>query len=362
MSSRWSDYFLTHQFSEFWSERLAQADASVCLIVAIGFDPRCRTALKHILAVAPPERVSFIGLRLRSSVDSLESTRLANESGDQNLQALSSSGATAVAIGDVQLQDAMGFPSGGRTALNFVAARMEALRKFRHVVVDISGMPRSIFYPLISFLCSRADQGLVQNLHVVVSDSAQLDAKIHLSEFGDADYMHTFRLAGKKKLVWLPVIASRERDRILKIFNQLKDDCVEICPVLSFPADPLRKPDDVLIDNNDVLFKELAVSSANLLLCDEQNPFDIYRKILGLHDYYVDKLSILVGEITTVVSPLSSRLLSLGALLAAIERKLPVSYVEAGTYNLDPDTMQLYQNIDLKPIEIWLTGEPYKTD
>lgn len=86
MSSRWSDYFLTHQFSEFWSERLAQADASVCLIVAIGFDPRCRTALKHILAVAPPERVGFIGLRIRSAVDSLESTRLANEAGDQNLQ------------------------------------------------------------------------------------------------------------------------------------------------------------------------------------------------------------------------------------------------------------------------------------
>src|SRR5207244_2332045 len=90
VSSRWSDYFLTHQFSEFWSERLAQADASVCLIVAVGFDPRCRTALKHILAVAPPERVSFIGLRLRSAVDSLESTRLANEAADQNLHALSS--------------------------------------------------------------------------------------------------------------------------------------------------------------------------------------------------------------------------------------------------------------------------------
>ena len=128
---------------------------------------------------------------------------------------------------------------------------------------------------------------------------------------------------------------------------------------MPFPAKPLRKPDDVLIDNNEVLFQELAITPTNILLCDEANPFDIYRKIVGLHDYYTDKLSVLVGGVTTVISPLSTKLLSLGALFAAIERRLPVSYVEAGLYNLEPAAMAIFQEAEITPIEIWLTGEPY---
>lgn len=339
---------------------MAEGNATVCLITGIGFDPRCRTALERILSVSPANVVSILGLRLRTPLDSIAPVQTTTGFAEQNLQAITRSGAAVIAVADVHLQDENGFPSGGRSALNLVATHIDTLRGFTHIVVDISGLPRSIFYPVISFLCHRSDMGIIRNLHVAVSENSELDEKIHLSEFGDADYIHTFRLVGDKKLVWLPVIASRERDRILKIFNQLKDDCLEICPVLPFPASNLRKPDEVLIDNNDVLFQELSVTPSNFLLCDETNPFDIYRKIVDLHDYYVEKLAVLVGDVTTVVSPLSSKLLSLGALLAAIERKLPVSYVEAGLYNLEPNGVQLYERMHLEPTEIWLTGEPYR--
>lgn len=362
VSARWLDYFLSRKFSTFWAERMAEIDATVCVITGIGFDPRCRTALERILSVSPPKRVSVLGLRLRTPYDSIEPVQATNGFAEQNFRAIADSSASVIAVADILLQDENRFPTGGRSALNLVASNLNCLGTFSHVVVDISGLPRSIFYPMISFLCSRSEKGLIRNLHVAVSESVELDDKIHLSEFGDADYIHTFRLVGNKKLVWLPVIASRERDRILKIFNQLKDECLEICPILPFPATPFRKPDEVLIDNNDVLFQELAVTPSNLLLCDETNPFDIYRKIIDLHDYYVDKLSVLVGDVTTVVSPLSTKLLSLGALLAAIDRNLPVSYVEAGLYRLEANAIQLYETMSLEPTEIWLTGEPYRIE
>lgn len=338
---------------------MADGNSKVCVITGVGFDPRCRTALERIIAVSPPNCVSVLGLRLRTPLDQIGPVQSTAAAAEQNLKAIAESTANVIAIADVFLQDQNGFPSGGRTALNLVAAHLTALQHFSHVIVDISGLPRSIFYPVISFLCNRSDNGVIKNLHVAVCESTDLDDKIRLSEFGDADYVHTFRLVGEKKLVWLPIVASRERDRILKIFDQLKDDCLEICPVLPFPASNLRKPDDVLVDNNDVLFQELSVAPSNLLLCDEMNPFDVYRKIIDLHDYYVEKLAVLVGDVTTVISPLSSKLLSLGALLAAIERKLPVSYVEAGLYTLDASAVELYGKLQLEPLEVWLTGELY---
>src|ERR1700723_2430930 len=359
MTGRWFDYFLTNRFADFWAERMNEAGARVCVITGIGFDPRCRAVLDQLLAVSGPGQVAVLGLRFKTALDLIEPVKVLNHYAEANLKAITDTGCEQLGFGDVQLQDENRFSAGGPSALRFVSKYIEGLAQFRSVVVDISGMPRSVFYPLISYLCSRADKGAIHNLHVTVSESVELDAKIILSEFGSADYIHTFRLTDKKKLVWLPIIGGRERDRILKIHNQIKDDCLEICPILPFPASPLRKPDEVLIENSEVLFQELAITDSNILLCDETNPFDIYRKIVALHDYYSEKLSTLVGGVATVVSPLSSKLLSLGALFAAIERKLPVSYVEAGLYTLEPGAMEVFQAAHISPIEIWLAGEPY---
>ena len=360
MSSRWSDYYMTYEFADFWSGRLKENAATVCVITGIGFDPRCRTVLEQLVSLGGANQVAVLGLRFETALNGVHPVQTLNEYARANLTAIVAGGSRQVGIGAIRLQDENRFPAGGPSALSLVAQHMAALQEFRHVVVDISGMPRSVFYPLISYLCDRADRGLIANLHIAISEDVNLDSKILLSEFGNADYIHTFRLTERKKLVWVPIIGKGERDRIVKIHNQIKDDCIEISPVLPFPSQPLRKPDDVLIENSEVLFQELAITPTNLLLCDETNPFDIYRKVVGLHDYYSEKLQPLVGAVTTVVSPLSSKLLSLGALFAAIEKKLPVSYVEAGLYNLEDGAMEVFAAAQITPIEIWLAGEPYR--
>jgi hypothetical protein len=360
MNSRWADYFLTDRFTDFWAKRLAEPSETVCLLFGLGFDPRCIISLQKLSQIAAPGQLSYVALQLQTLSPDVPPGKLLHSLVKENTESLAKvSNATCIAKSAVVLQDAGRYPVGGRSALNFIGSIFEQLTSFRHIVIDISGVPRSVFYPLISFLCKRADQGLLSNVHVAVLDDAELDSKIRLSEFGDADYIHTFRLEGSKKMVWLPVIGSHERDRILKIFAQIKSDCVETCPILPFPASPLRKPDDILIENSDVLYQELGITPGNIILCDERNPFDIYRKILNVHDYYSDKLAPLMGEITTVVSPLSSKLLSLGMLLAAIERHLPVSYVEAGLYSIEEKAFQFSTLAGCEPLEVWLTGEPY---
>ena len=61
MTSRWSDYFLTKKFTEFWQERLQEPGATVCVVLGLGFDPRSLLALRCLSGsgwVWPSERPS----------------------------------------------------------------------------------------------------------------------------------------------------------------------------------------------------------------------------------------------------------------------------------------------------------------
>lgn len=58
-----------------------------------------------------------------------------------------------------------------------------------------------------------------------------------------------------------------------------------------------------------------------------------------------------------IVSAHSSKLLSLGALLAAYDRpEIAVAHVEAQGYHVDMDLMA---SVDGELCEIWIAGEPY---
>jgi hypothetical protein len=117
-----------------------------------------------------------------------------------------------------------------------------------------------------------------------------------------------------------------------------------------------------VIAHSELLFEGFLVAPENLLLCDERTPFDVYRKVLNVEEYYRKQLGAIqgMGSVTTVISPLSSKTLSLGMLLAAVERGLPVCHVEPGTYQIDTDQSgRLIGDMARGPTEIWLAGEPY---
>jgi len=266
------------------------------------------------------------------------------------------------AVYDVATHDAEGHNVAGRTTLSGMAKAPTILASYTDVVVDISGMPRGVFFPLLAYLLRLAAKGTFRNLHVSVVEDPVLDAKISGREYGQADFLHTFRLQGDNRLVWLPVVGANEVARLEKVHNKLKSACIEICPIVPFPARSLRRADDVVLRHAELLFEGFLVAHENLLLCDERTPFDIYRKILEVEEYYRARLGAIqgIGAVTTVVSPLSSKTLSLGMLLAAVERRLPVCHVEPGIYQVDIDEGgRLVGDPKRGPVEIWIAGEPY---
>lgn len=363
-TSRWSEYYMDADYEGFWRARLADHGASACIVLGVGFDPRSLVALERLARLGTASQVNYVALLLQPPEAINDVTKQTAALTSENRQRLAAfEGGTQIHQSEVTLRDKDGFLVGGRSAVQAVHGCLEQIKSHRDVIVDISGLPRTFFFPLIAYLCRLADRGEIRNLHVAVTEDPTLDGKIQGSEYGDADYIPHFRPQASKKLVWLPVIGKTEANRLLKIYAQLESECVEVCPVLPFPARSLRRADDILVQLREVLFENMYVSRSNILLCDERTPFDVYRKIVEVNDYYRERLKDLpgVGEVTTVVSPLANKMLSLGALLAAIERKLPVSYVEAGSYHIEAEAVdRTASNPEIAPIEVWLTGEPYE--
>jgi hypothetical protein len=359
---RWSDYFLDPQFADFWRSRMADPAVNVLVIIGLGFDPRSHATLQVLDNLGLKDRVGYLALKIVNRPALGKSGTITDQLARENSEQLGKLNYCRVeGVLDVETQDAEGHCIVGRRTLDAVAGAKSIFDKYSDIVVDISGMPRGMFFPLLAYLLRLADQSIVKNLHAAVVEDPTLDSKIRGREYGAADYLHTFRHHDEASLIWLPVVGEGEAVRLEKIHNKIKSSCIEICPIIPFPASSLRRVDEIVVKHAEI-FEGLLVSPDNLLLCDERIPFDIYRKILEVEQYYRTRLGAVpaIGTVKAVVSPLSSKTLSLGMLLAATERSLPICHVEPGTYDVQANEEgRLIGGCPWEPIEIWLAGEPY---
>lgn len=357
------DYYLDDDFPAYWVERAKNEDVSVLLILGLGFDGRCLVTLKALANCGLGDRLGCLALRLISRPSFGNTGALISKLGQSNSEEFGKMRSyRSEGMLETETHDSEGHYIGGRRAVEILAENSAVLGKYTDVIVDISGMPRGVFFPTLAYLIRQADVGRFRNLHVAVVEDPDLDACIVGYEYGQADYVHTFRHLGEEKTVWLPLIGSDEVARLEKIHSKLKSSCIEICPIVPFPAESLRRVDEVVVRHSELLFESFLVSHQNLIMCDERTPFDVYRKIIEVEAYYRDRLSGIhgIGPVTTIVSPLSSKTLCLGMLLAAVERNLPVCHVEAGAIEVDVDRMTvILARSSYVPKEVWLAGEPY---
>ncbi len=81
------------------------------------------------------------------------------------------------AIYDVETHDSEGHNVAGRKTLAEMSMASTILGTYTDVVVDISGMPRGAFFPLLAYLLRLADKNEFRNLHAAVVEDPVLDAK-----------------------------------------------------------------------------------------------------------------------------------------------------------------------------------------
>jgi len=354
---RWERYVRTigdDRFADLWNDL---AGEPLLVVLGGGFDPRVPRALERILGVAKaPVDVVRLGLSDDATDPAMQHIAAANR--DEVDQLVRAGGGT---VYEQPFPDVHARRSAGA---NISRAFHESshLDRYNQVVVDVSGLPRSVFFPLIRGLLQTAGAGWHGDLHVVACESPDADEAVVEEGAEAAGPLGGFAGPADDEpwaaTVWVPVLGEGKGEQLASVLEAI-EPLDEVVPVLPFPAANPRRGDDLVLEHRELLIDRLAVEPRNYLYAAESNPFDLYRAITQLHDHYQLALRPL-GAAKFVLSAHASKLLSIGVLLVAYELGLQVMHVSPSRYGLraDTDVAQLRGSGEL--VDLWLAGEPYR--
>jgi hypothetical protein len=366
---RWDPYQLRagSEFDAFWSDRLRERARKVLLLVGGGFDSRASIIPERILRLGKPASLHGWLLRYRNGQQETEKTQKLIQANVDAFERLFGSGLAEL---DIKMRGAGNSNVTSRNTRTAVTRR-EELAGYTDVVIDISAMPRTIALTAIAQIIALLDEiaqkgGPSVNLHVVVAESVLAD-RGQTSSLSDTvtslvgfSGQLTSESSANVPRVWFPVLGEGQAARLERIRSELDPD--EIVPTIPFPSrEPLRG-DRLIEEYRQLLFDDFRVEPANILYTSEYNPFEAYRQLYGAIDRYRDALREL-GGCKVFVSPLSSKLLSVGALLACYDHRanaggpdrvnVGIPYVESVTYGEPGDRV----DSALEVYSLWIRGE-----
>lgn len=341
----------------------------VCLILGRGFDPRMLVGLQMLRQVFTSPEIAVIVLVFDEGPTS--PSRKYDGFVQENLAKLRN------IIPDEQLEERQVtmFSAEGRriTSRSAEAAfrSQSELQQFTDIFVDVSSLPRTVYFPVVAKLLYLLD-GMAgpssPNLFVLVSENAALDRCIVEEGIDeDAGYIHPFRggvdresAAGVPR-VWFPLLGESQHLQLIRIHDLINP--AEICPLLPSPSIDPRRADNLIREYREILFERLRVETRNFIYASETNPFEVYRQLRRSILHYSDALKPLGGS-NAVISANSSKLLSVGALLAAYELKraevdIAIAHVETHGYTVN-GSADIYPLADESNLHgLWLSGDCY---
>ena len=324
-----------------------------CLVISgAGFDPRSGAVTDLLRKSVKVLHAIFIKEE-RPSPDPILVEK-AKTSLDNMNRDLASSRVVSV---DVFATD--GAVVGGRTLL----ARLEAegLESYRDIVVDLSALSIGISFPLVKYLLQRT-AGSKTNVHIFAASSPGLDNVIQSQPSDRASVVHGFRRvnesygAGECARLWLPQLAMGRQPTLQRIFDEVRPH--DTCPIFPFPSSDPKHSDRLAAVYLSELEEAWSVDTRSLIFAHEEDPLDLYRTILRIEEERKPAFKQFGGSML-VLSPLGSRMLSIGSLMAALDRDLPVYYVEARGYEVDWNAADKILPAEAIIRHVWLSGEVY---
>jgi hypothetical protein len=307
-----------------------------CLVVAAaGFDPRSRR-ITEILASALGDRLEALFVREeRGKPDA--SLLAAAEENQVKLERLVKH-CKVVTIDVFGDDDA---PVGGARIAK-VLAGLEISADITDVVLDMSAMSVGIGFPAARLLLEGCEAHGGRAFHVMIASNPELDDKIASEPGGRAMAIRGFpgednsSSSLRVARLWIPQLA-RGRAAALNSIGRSLGECYKICPILPFPAGDPRRADALIGDYHDALIDEWQVDPRDIVYASERNPLDGYRTLSTLAGRFRQAVSGVFAP-SIVVSPIGSKVMAAGALMAALEHDLTVQYIETVRYDFDPAT------------------------
>ena len=293
------------------------------LILGKGFDPRACTILEKLKPVMAELSVWLIDYNDRAKKDNDN-----NESRSENNYKRLLDLCDGVVNQELKVP-LYGGNENERTLVISESVRnafiSEKLKDFKHILIDISAMPRGVAFSIIKRILDikRSNQGI----YVLVCENSECDDKIK-PVIGEesAEYLpgfNTFSMSmesdNDEKIIWLPILGMNEEDAFRIIDNYLKP--IEICPVVPFPSRDVRRGENILRCYGQSIFRENSVEKRNIIYVPENYPVLVYQKLYDTVKYYEKALNISKNERQTMkyaFSSQSSKLIDIGVLLAIV--------------------------------------------
>lgn len=359
---------------DLWIDHFSSKEKKVLFILGKGFDGRMNLCIDSLLNKCPEIDLHcmLINFNEGRTSNSHEYADLVQENVDELKGILSEK---SFENKNIKLWNGKGKDKrriGDREAAN-IFANFDSINKYTDIIVDISALPRGVYFSLIGKIMTLIDEyckNNVINLFVCVAENASIDNLIQENSIDeDIDYLYGFggqislEADSDKPLIWFPILGENKRSHVRKAFDKIteaKDRLYEICPTFPFPSKNPRRSDTILIEYHELLFDELGIEPQNILYVHERNPFEVYNKLSEAVLNYQDSLKIING-CKIALSSFSSKLLSIGTLLTAFENKDSV-----GVLNVDSQGYKIVDKNLLKELKseselfvTWLTGLPY---
>jgi len=328
-------------------------ESNVLLVCGAGFDPRATFICEQLHAkivnmdclLVREERPNPINdLVALADTNCKKMKKIIPNSKVQQIQIFASDGAVI----------------GGRSIITSI--NKITLHDYSDIIVDVSALSTGIAFPLVKYLCGLSPNNEL-NLHVVAVDAPQIDQSIVAESSDRAEFITGFKgsvsLDERSEAIklWLPQLVRGKKS----IFERLRTTINphEVCPILPFPSANPRLADELLEEYAEEFENVWNVDMRSIVYADEKNPMDLYRSILRIADAH-KRVFESVGGSEVILSPAGSKALSMGVLMAAIERDFPVMHIESVSYRMSEEfTISDGQIVDENLLHVWLCGIVY---
>ena len=337
---------------EFLGEYLSQSERNVLVVGGAGFDPRSCYVAEVVAGAVDSARGLFI--RENRPVRTLDQVSRAEANAGTLMEVLPRS--SVVSIDIFEGESAV---VGGRNVVAMLDA--QSLSDVTDVVVDVSALSVGTSFPIVRYLWEGSLSGTTpRNVHLCVTHDPKVDVSIRSVPGDTISYVHGFKGGltlsgtGSAARLWLPQLATGRAATLRRLYSDLKPH--DVCPVLPFPASDPRIGDKLIEEYMVELEDMWAVDARNFVYANEADPLDLYRTILELDDQRGPVFSETGGTIL-VLTVVGNKVMAIGALMAALERDLPVLHLEPDGYETAADVRGADDAQRL--MHVWLEGEAY---
>lgn len=361
----WQKYVFRrcNEVPEFWDELFRNRKSRILYIAGGGFDVRVLKVTEQFLSTvkAMPDKPEICDLLLVN----IKGYELSEELKKQTQENQDGLRAMFTYFGKV-IEENIGVTEDedeDLSATNLLARGtknvVSHIDGYTDIILDASSLPRVVYLSLMIRILGKLvpernkDDALYAkgvNFQVLVGEDPKLDGLI-ISEDPSNELVTIPGFSGALKLdsvkewpfVWFPVLGENRIGQLERVYTHEVPTDAEICPVLPHPSRNPRRADKLLLEYQDQLFSRMGAPTSNVMYAHEAHPFEAYRQLYNVMERYRKSFELL-GGCRLVVTPLSSKLMTLGVGLACFNMRpssdeakhlLAIPYAEPRRYRVE---------------------------